>query len=183
MWNDLMDLGISLPDKVLRTIAVYAVLVVLIRLAGKRDLAQLNSMDLVVMLLLSNVVQNAIIGPDNSLLGGAIGAVVLILVNSLLVHAVRSNDRLARLLEGKPTVLARDGQWDPEALRREGLRQADVDAAVRRQGADGIEEIDQLTIEPGGAIVATLLPGDQNASADDIRRLEAKLDELLARST
>jgi len=95
--------------------------------------------------------------------------------------AGRAAHRLARLLEGKPTVLARGGQWDTEALRREGLRQADVDAAVRRQGADGIEEIDQLTIEPGGAIVATLLPGDQNASADDIRRLEAKLDELLTR--
>jgi len=181
MWNDLMDLGVSLPDKIVRTIAVYAVLVVLIRLAGKRDLAQLNSMDLVVMLLLSNVVQNAIIGPDDSLLGGAIGAVVLITVNSLLVHAVRSNDWLARLLEGKSTVLARDGQWDTEALRREGLRQADVDAAVRRQGADGIQEVDQLTIEPGGAIVAKLLPGDQNASAADIARLEAKLDELLSR--
>jgi len=181
MWNDLMDLGVSLPDKILRTIAVYAVLVVLIRLAGKRDLAQLNSMDLVVMLLLSNVVQNAIIGPDDSLLGGAIGAVVLITVNSLLVHAVRSNDWLARVLEGKSTVLARDGQWDTEALRREGLRQADVDAAVRRQGADGIQEVDQLTIEPGGAIVAKLLPGDQNASAADIARLEAKLDELLSR--
>jgi len=181
MWNDLMDLGVSLPDKIVRTIAVYAVLVVLIRLAGKRDLAQLNSMDLVVMLLLSNVVQNAIIGPDDSLLGGAIGAVVLITVNSLLVHAVRSNDWLARLLEGKSTVLARDGQWDTDALRREGLRQADVDAAVRRQGADGIQEVDQLTIEPGGAIVAKLLPGDQNASAADIARLEAKLDELLSR--
>jgi len=181
MWNDLMDLGVSLPDKILRTIAVYAVLVVLIRLAGKRDLAQLNSMDLVVVLLLSNVVQNAIIGPDDSLLGGAIGAVVLITVNSLLVHAVRSNDWLARVLEGRSTVLARDGQWDTEALRREGLRQADVDAAVRRQGADGIQEVDQLTIEPGGAIVAKLLPGDQNASAADIARLEAKLDELLSR--
>ena len=181
MWNDLMDLGVSLPDKILRTIAVYAVLVVLIRLAGKRDLAQLNSMDLVVMLLLSNVVQNAIIGPDNSLLGGVIGAAVLIMVNSWVVHTVRSNDRLARLLEGKPTVLAHDGEWDTEALRREGLRQADVDAAVRRQGADGIQEVDQLTIEPGGAIVAKLLPGDQNASVADIARLEAKLDELLSR--
>jgi uncharacterized membrane protein YcaP (DUF421 family) len=183
MWNDLMDLGISVPDKVLRTIAVYVVLLVLIRLAGKRDLAELNSMDLVVMLLLSNVVQNAIIGPDNSLLGGAIGAVVLITVNSVMVRWVGRSERLARVLEGTPTVLASDGQWDTEALRREGLRLADIEAAMRRQGGDGIQEIEELTLEPGGAIVAKLLPGDQNASVDDIRRLEAKLDELLSRPT
>jgi uncharacterized membrane protein YcaP (DUF421 family) len=181
MWNDLMDLGISVPDKVLRTIAVYAVLLVLIRLAGKRDLAQLNSMDLVVMLLLSNVVQNAIIGPDNSLLGGAIGAVVLITVNSVLVRWVGRSERLARVMEGTPTVLASDGHWDPEALRREGLRLADLEAAMRRQGADGIAEIEELTLEPGGAIISRLKAGEQNASVDDIRRIEAKLDELLSR--
>jgi uncharacterized membrane protein YcaP (DUF421 family) len=183
MWNDLMDLGISVPDKVLRTIAVYVVLLVLIRLAGKRDLAELNSMDLVVMLLLSNVVQNAIIGPDDSLLGGAIGAVVLITVNSVMVRWVSRSERLARVLEGTPTVLASDGQWNTGALRREGLRLADIEAAMRRQGGDGIQEIEELTLEPGGAIVARLLPGDQNASVDDIRRLEAKLDELLSRRT
>jgi len=181
MWNDLMDLGISLPDKILRTIAVYAVLVVLIRLAGKRDLAQLNSMDLVVMLLLSNVVQNAIIGPDDSLLGGVIGAAVLLLANAVVVRSIGANEKVARVMEGVPTVLARDGEWDPEALRREGLRRADVDAAIRRQGADGIQEIEELSLEPGGAIVAKLLPGDQNASVADIERLEAKLDELLSR--
>src|SRR6185295_10077352 len=73
MWNDLMGLGVSTPEKILRTVVIYLVLAVLLRLAGKRDLAQLNSFDLVVMLLLSNVVQNAVIGPDNSLLGGIIG--------------------------------------------------------------------------------------------------------------
>ena len=70
MWNDLLSLGVSAPEKILRTVVIYLVLAVLLRLAGKRDLAQLNSFDLVVMLLLSNVVQNAVIGPDNSLLGG-----------------------------------------------------------------------------------------------------------------
>jgi len=181
MWNDLMDLGVSLPDKVLRTIAVYAVLLLLIRLAGKRDLAQLNSMDLVVMLLLSNVVQNAIIGPDNSLLGGAIGAAVLIAVNAVVVRVSRSNEGIARVMEGASTVLAKDGVWDEEELRHQGLRLADVDAAIRRQGADGIQEVEELTLEPGGAIVTRLLPGDQNASVDDVRRLEAKLDAVLAR--
>jgi len=180
MWTDLMTMGTTLPDKIVRTLVVYAVLTLLLRLVGKRDLAQLNSFDLVVMLLLSNVVQNAIIGPDNSLLGGLIGAVTLLVGNAFLVRAVRSNDRLARLLEGTPTVLARKGRWLPEALRKEGLRQADVDAAVRRQNATGIEDVDQVSIEPGGAIVTTLKPGQQTATQADVARLEAKLDRLLA---
>jgi uncharacterized membrane protein YcaP (DUF421 family) len=177
MWNDLIQLGVSAPEKILRTIVVYLVLAVLLRLAGKRDLAALNSFDLVVMLLLSNVVQNAIIGPDNSLLGGILGAVVLV---------------------GTPTVLARNGHWVPAALRREGLRQSDVDAALRRQNANGVQEVQTVTLEPGGAVVATLFPDEQSATRGDlaalvarvarvdeerIARIEAKLDELLARQS
>ena len=180
MWNDLMHVQISLGDKVIRTIAVYVVLAVILRLAGKRDLAQLNAFDLVVMLLLSNVVQNAIIGPDNSLLGGVIGAVVLIAVNAAVVRTMRSSDWVARLLEGTATVLARDGRWDDRALRAEGLRRADVEAALRRQNANRVEEVEEISIEPGGAIVVTLMPDEESATVEDIRRLEAKIDALLA---
>jgi uncharacterized membrane protein YcaP (DUF421 family) len=180
MWNDLMHVQIPLADKVIRTVAVYLALTVLLRVVGKRDLAQVNTFDLVVMLLLSNVVQNAIIGPDNSLAGGIIGAVVLIGANALIVRAIRGSDRLARLLEGTPTVLARDGRWDSHALRTEGLRRADVEAALRRQNANRIDEVEQISIEPGGAIVVTLKPGEESATVDDIQRLEAKIDRLLA---
>ena len=100
MWTDLTHLDISVLDKIIRTVVVYWALIVLLRLAGKRDLAQLNSFDLIVMLLLSNVVQNAIIGPDNSLLGGLIGATVLIAANAFLVRVVRPNRRVTALLEG-----------------------------------------------------------------------------------
>jgi uncharacterized membrane protein YcaP (DUF421 family) len=181
MWNDLMHLQVPLADKLIRTIAVYALVAVILRLVGKRDLAQLNSFDLVVMLLLSNVVQNAIIGPDNSLLGGAVGAVTLVATDAAVVRAMRSSDRLARLMEGTPTVLARDGHWHDEALRAEGLRRSDVDAALRRQNANGIEDVASLSLEPGGAIVTTLLPEAQTATRADIARLEAKLDALLRR--
>lgn len=181
MWHDLTHLGISYPDKIVRTVAVYIVLAVLIRLAGKRDLAQLNAFDLVVVLLLSNVVQNAVIGPDNSFVGGAVGAVVLIAVNAAVNRLVRRSDTLARLVEGTPTRLARDGSWDDRALRAEGLRKADVEAALRRQNANNVSEVAEVTIEPGGAIVATLQDGKENATLDDIRRLEAKLDLLLVR--
>jgi uncharacterized membrane protein YcaP (DUF421 family) len=180
MWNDLMHLQISLPDKIVRTVVVYLLLALILRVVGKRDLAQLNAFDLVVMLLLSNVVQNAVIGPDNSLLGGALGAVALIAVNSGVVRLVRRSDRLARVMEGTSTVLARDGRWDDRALRAEGLRQADVDAALRRQNANSVAEVEQVTIEPGGAIVATLKSEDESATAGDVARLEAKLDAILA---
>jgi uncharacterized membrane protein YcaP (DUF421 family) len=179
MWNDLMDIGISAPEKVLRTLLVYVAVAALLRLAGKRDLAQVNTMDLVVMLLLSNVVQNAIIGPDNSVLGGVIGAVTLVAANGAVARLVRSNDRLGRLVEGSPTTLARDGRWLPDQLRREGLRQSDVDAALRRQNANDVSEVDEVRIEPGGAIVATLRSSEQAATRADIERLEAKLDRLL----
>ena len=182
MWHNLMHLDLSVWEKVIRTVAVYVVLAVLIRLAGKRDLAQLNAFDLVVVLLLSNVVQNAVIGPDNSLLGGVIGAAVLVGVNAAVVRTARRSDPVSRLLEGTSTTLARDGQWDRAALRHEGLRQADAEAALRRQNANSVRDVEEVTIEPGGAIVATLREDLQSATRADITRLEAKLDALLARS-
>jgi uncharacterized membrane protein YcaP (DUF421 family) len=182
MWDNLMHLDVSVWEKVIRTVAVYAALAVLIRLAGKRDLAQLNAFDLVVMLLLSNVVQNAVIGADNTLLGGLIGATVLIAVNAGVVRFARRNDEFARLLEGTPTIIARNGTWDDGALRREGLRKADAEAALRRQNANGIGETQSVSIEPGGAIIATLREDLQSATQADVARLEAKLDELLSRS-
>ena len=181
MWDNLMHLDVSVWEKIVRTVAVYAVLAVLVRLAGKRDLAQLNAFDLVVVLLLSNVVQNAVIGPDNSLLGGAIGACVLIAVNAGVVRAARRNDEVGRLLEGTPTTLAEDGAWDMRALRKEGLRKADAEAALRRQNANSVRETQRVSIEPGGAIIATLREDLQSATQADIARLEAKLDQLLSR--
>jgi uncharacterized membrane protein YcaP (DUF421 family) len=181
MWNDLVHLGVSAPDKIIRTIVVYLVLAILLRVAGKRDLAQLNSFDLIVMLLLSNVVQNSIIGPDNSLLGGLIGATVLVAFNAGLVRLIRGNETVARLMEGTPTTLAVSGRWLTDALRREGVRQADAEVALRRQNASGVEDVDKVSIEPGGAIVATLRSGQRPATQADIERIEAKLDGLLER--
>ena len=182
MWDNLMHLDLSVWEKVIRTVAVYVALAVLIRLAGKRDLAQLNAFDLVVVLLLSNVVQNAVIGADNTLLGGLIGATVLIAVNAGVVRLARTQDGMSRLLEGTSTTLAFNGQWDNDALRKEGLRRADVDAALRRQNANSVEETQRVSIEPGGAIIATLRADLQTATRADVERLEAKLDALLAKA-
>ncbi|MGZ4446392.1 MAG: DUF421 domain-containing protein [Nocardioides sp.] len=182
MWNDLTHLGISAPDKILRTVAVYAALAVLLRLAGKRDLAQLNSFDLVVMLLLSNVVQNAVIGPDNSLTGGLIGAAVLIAVNAVVVRVAGVNHWTRTIFEGTPTTLAHEGRWDEEALHREGLRRADVDAAIRRQNATSVDQTESVVLEAGGALVVTMSAPYQPATRADLDRLEAKLDRLLTPS-
>jgi uncharacterized membrane protein YcaP (DUF421 family) len=180
MWNDLVHLGVSVPDKVIRTVVVYLALIVLLRLAGKRDLAQLNSFDLIVVLLLSNVVQNAVIGPDNSLLGGLIGAAVLIAANAFLVRIVRPHEKVAALMEGTTTVLAQAGRWLPQALRHEGVRQTDMEAALRRQNAYSVDDVDEVRLEPGGTIVVDLRPDLVSATKADVRRIEDKLDRLLA---
>jgi uncharacterized membrane protein YcaP (DUF421 family) len=179
MWNDLVHLDISVLDKIIRTIVVYLALIALLRVAGKRDLAQLNSFDLIVVLLLSNVVQNAVIGPDNSLVGGLLGATVLIAANAFLVRFVRPHARVAAFMEGTTTVLARGGRWIPDALRHEGVRQSDMEAALRRQNAYKISDVEQLKLEPGGTIVVDLRPELESATRADIARLEAKLDRLL----
>lgn len=180
--TDLFTMGVPLAEKVIRTVAVYAVLTVLIRLFGKRDLAQLNSHDLVVMLLVSNVVQNAIIGSDNSLWGGVLGAVILFCVNAVVVRTMRSDSRTERLFEGTPTVLVHDGRYDATALRREGIRRGDLERALRVQGADAVGEVETATLSPGGAIVVELKDADQNASRGDLeglrRHVDARLDVI-----
>lgn len=189
MLADLVQMGIPATEKVVRTAGVYIGLAVLLRLAGKRDLAQLNTLDLLVVLLLSNVVQNAIIGNDDSLTGGLLGAATLVALNAALVRAVAGLPRLSRWFEGAETVLVRDGRVDLTALRREGVRLGDLEAAVRRQNAADLDEVAEATLAPGGTIVVQLRPEDQDATRGDVRQLRehldrvgAQLDALLART-
>lgn len=179
--HDLFTTSIPLAEKVIRTIGVYLGILLLLRLAGKRDLAQLNTFDLVVLLLLSNVVQNAVIGNDNSLLGGMIGAITLVAVNSVVVRTAHRNDRVDRLLEGTPTTLASDGHLDRAALAHLGLRPADVELALRKQGAMSLSDVDRAVLEPGGSILLTLRDGAAPATSADLARVEEKLDRLLNR--
>ncbi|HZX39592.1 MAG TPA: YetF domain-containing protein [Streptomyces sp.] len=178
MWHDLMSVGISYGEKAVRTVLVYLVILVLLRWGGKRELAQLNTFDLVVMLLLANVVQNAIIGPDNSVAGAAFAAAVLLVVNALVVRAASLSSRLGRLLEGSPVVLARDGHWLPSAVRRSGLSRADLDVAVKRQGGDDVSEATTVSLEPGGSLLVSLREGDQAADKNDVAALRAEIAAL-----
>ncbi|HYT09736.1 MAG TPA: YetF domain-containing protein [Mycobacteriales bacterium] len=179
--NDLFVMGVPIAEKVIRTVAVYGAILVLLRIAGRRDLAQLSTFDLVVVLLLSNVVQNAIIGPDNSLSGGLLGAAVLIGVNALWSRIVQSRPRLLAVVEGSPVTLVSDGRFVDRALTRQGIRRADLDRALHLQGADGVQEVAQATLNSGGAIVVELREADQNASRGDLDQLRRHLDEALSR--
>jgi uncharacterized membrane protein YcaP (DUF421 family) len=179
--TDLFTAGVPVAEKVLRTLGVYLGLVFLLRVGGKRDLAQLNSFDLVVLLLLSNVVQNAVIGPDNSLSGGLLGAVVLVAMNAVVVRLVRHSDRAVELFEGSSTVVVANGELDRDSLRRLGLRDGDVLAAIRRQGASTVREVRVAQLQAGGAITVELKPEAENATKGDIARLQEQLRELLDR--
>jgi hypothetical protein len=112
--HHLVHLGISPAEKAIRTVAVYLALLVLLHLTGKRALAQLNSFDLVVLLLLSNVVQNAIIGNDNSLLGGLLGALILLVANWILVRFAFMSPKFGKAIQGGATVVASDGHADED---------------------------------------------------------------------
>lgn len=184
MSHDLFSIGVPLGEKVIRTVAVYVAIALLLRLAGKRDLAQLNTFDLVVMLLLSNVVQNAIIGNDNSLAGGLFGAAILVVVNAAVVRIATSNRTMFRVFEGSESVLVDGGEFVLPTLHREGLREADVDVAVRRQGANDVTEVQRAVLAPGGAVVVTLKPEAQPATKADVASLAAavrRLEEAVSR--
>src|SRR3954452_11763812 len=105
MWTDTFVMGAPLLEKIIRPILVYVFLVIALRVFGKRELAQLNPFDLVVLLSLSNTVQNAIIGNDNSLTGGVVGALALLIMNYIVVRFLFQHRRLDQIFEGKPTVL------------------------------------------------------------------------------
>jgi len=179
MWSDMFSLQLPVLEKVLRTVLVYGGLAILLRLAGKRDLAQLNTFDLVVMLLLSNVVQNAVIGNDNSLTGGLLGATVLIAVNAVWVRVINRRPRLTMLFEGTPSMLVENGKVTGN-LHRLGLRRADVAVALRHQGAASIDEVARASLEPGGSIVVDLKPDARDLSVGEFRTGESEQVALIA---
>src|SRR5471030_2673981 len=119
IWHNMFALGLPLAEKILRPILVYAFLIIGLRLAGKRELAQLNPFDLVVLLTLSNTVQNAIIGDDNSVTGGILGATSLLVINYLVVRFLYAHEKLDQLVEGSPDVLIENGKINYERLKKE----------------------------------------------------------------
>ena len=196
IWSDLFVPGVPLVEKLLRTVAVYAFLLIGLRLAGKRELSQLNSFDLVVLLLLSNTVQNAIIGNDNSLVGGLFGAAVLLALNTVLVRTLYHYGKLDTI-EGRPDVLVRKGRLVRRHLERELITVAELASAARRQGIESLAHVQECRLETGGAL--TFVPrrptedeerhheivgmlaqfeASQKRLADQLAALEARIGRL-----
>jgi uncharacterized membrane protein YcaP (DUF421 family) len=152
LLSDLFDLGVSPEEKVLRSLLVFAFLVVALRLGGKRELAQINVLDLAVLLLVSNALQNAMIGSDNSLLGGVLGASTLFAANYAFVRLTFRSARARRLLEGSPRVLLEDGRVLGPALRREAMTRGELSSIVREHGFETFDEVALVVLEANGHI-------------------------------
>ena len=150
MFHSMFYLALPVAEKVIRPVLVYFFLVLLLRLFGKRELAQLNPFDLVVVISLSNTVQNAIIGEDTSVSGGLIGAFSLCAVNYLTVRFLFKHRRLDQVIEGSPTVLIEGGELVPQGMARELLTESDLITIAHRQGFSTIDEIERCVLEPGG---------------------------------
>lgn len=178
MWHALFVEQIPVMEKILRTFLVYALIVVLLRLTGKRGLASLNTFDFIVIFLLSNVVQNAVIGNDQSLLGGAIGAITLVVVNVALNRWIVVSPTAARFFEGRSTTVISDGRILDRALRRLGMRRSEVEHAVRLQNADDVAQIEHGSLDPSGQLLLTLKPAEQNATKADIAELTDRLGRI-----
>src|SRR3982751_373011 len=155
IWFDLSHPGVPRAERVVRTIAVYACLLIGLRVAGKRELTQLNPFDLVVLLLLSNTVQNAIIGEDNSLLGGIFGAATLLALNGIVVRALFHWGKLDTI-EGRPEVLIRNGHVVRHHLERELITLEELEAAARKQGIESLAHVKHCRLETGGSL--TFIP-------------------------
>ena len=178
IWTDLLHPGIPVIEKVIRTIIVYAFLLIGLRLAGKRELTQLNPFDLVVLLLLSNTVQNAIIGEDNSLAGGLLGAATLLVLNGILVRALFHWGKLDRI-EGSPEVLIRNGRIVRPHLERELITLAELQAAARKQGIESLAHVKHCRLETGGALTfITKHPTDDETRHHDLMLHLERLEDL-----
>jgi uncharacterized membrane protein YcaP (DUF421 family) len=185
----MFSLPVPVVEKVLRAVIVYAFLVVGLRLFGKRELAQLNPFDLVVLLSLSNTVQNAIIGDDTSLIGGLIGALALFTTNYLVIRFLFKHRRLDQLLEGKPTVLIEHGRPISRNLAAELLTESELLMVLNRQDFNSFDEVERCVLEPGGTFaVRGKTPRQAEREHQDlVERLDKlgrqvdELKELLAR--
>lgn len=180
MWRAVFSLGhVTVAEKIVRALLVYVYLVVALRLAGKRELAQLSSIDFVVLLAVANAVQNGIIGDESSVTGGVIGATTFFVLNGVVAMLLYRSARARRLVEGTPTLLVKDGRFIPGGLAKERITEDEVVVAIQRQGAEGLDDVEQAVLEPGGAIVVTRR--DPTREERMLAELTAKVDALTAR--
>jgi len=182
MMQSMFHLQSPLLEKILRPMIVYIFLVLYLRIFGKRELAQLNPFDLVVLLSLSNTVQNAMIGDDNSVTGGLIGAFSLMAVNWLLIRLLFFSPRAEQIFTGTERVLIFRGRMNHKAMRRELISEEELLGAIRKQGFDNFSDVERCVLEPNGTFYITgIIPSAGDAQNDTRHReLLARLDALQA---
>jgi uncharacterized membrane protein YcaP (DUF421 family) len=148
----MFTMAASAWDIIVRTAAVYVVVLIGLRLSGKREIGQMTVFDLVVLLLIANAVQNAMVGPDTSLTGGVLAAAVLLVLNVAVARLRLRWPRLRRFVEGSPTLLVLHGEVIPDHLRREGVDQETLEAALREHGVANLSGVEMAVLEIDGSI-------------------------------
>ncbi|HKW78318.1 MAG TPA: YetF domain-containing protein [Candidatus Limnocylindria bacterium] len=159
----MFDLSIPWWEIVIRTIVVYVLVFVLLRISGKRELGQMTPFELVVILVIANAVQNAMNGGDNSLLGGVIAATTLVVVNIVVQRFAHRLPFLERVFSSEPTVLIEDGRIVDRNREREDVSIEELQMAARERGIDDLKEVRRAVLEVNGDI--SIIPKDQGRTA------------------
>jgi uncharacterized membrane protein YcaP (DUF421 family) len=164
----MFHLHLPILEKIVRPMIVYVCLILFLRLFGKRELAQLNPFDLVVLLSLSNTVQNAIIGDDNTVSGGIIGALSLLTINWALSRILYSMPKVNSALQGSEAVLIRNGVIDRDAMKKEVMTELELLEVIHKQGLDSVSQVEKLVLEPSGNFYVE----QRKPSTDEAERAE-----------
>ncbi|HEX7992259.1 MAG TPA: YetF domain-containing protein [Stenotrophomonas sp.] len=154
--SDLFALAMPWWEFILRAVIVYVVVLVMVRVAGKRTLGQFTPFDMLLLVLLGNAVQNALLGPDTSLGGGLLLAATLIALNYIVGWITTRSALMEQVIEGEPVVLARHGHVLQKVLQRELVSKADFAKAMRDAGCDQVDEVDLALLETNGHITIIL---------------------------
>ncbi len=181
MLHAMFHLDPSILEKILRPLAVYAFLLIAIRLGGQREIGQNNALQFVLLLSVANAVQNGIIGVDNSLTGAAIGAITLFVVHGLVELVASRNSHIHRVIYGRPVELVVGGKVQERSMRHQRLSTEDLLDAASAQGAKTVAEIDRAFLNSKGDIVVVI--SGESELTRQIARLTSQVQELVARST
>jgi uncharacterized membrane protein YcaP (DUF421 family) len=176
---ELPDLPSDLLGVALRTIVVYLFLIVALRIAGKREMGQLSVLDLVLILVIANSVQNAMVGENVSVWGGIVAVVALIATDRALIFVRSRSPRFERFFEGEPTMLVRDGKILEEAMEREGVDRHELQQALREHGYVDLDDVRLAVLEVDGTISVVPVSGDESRSTSRVRRRRPKQGRTL----
>lgn len=178
MWDAMTDLEVPLAEPILRTAAVYLLVLLLIRVIGKRSLGEMSMFDIVVVLLLADIASSSAIGADDSVSASAASALTLVVLSSAVNPLVHRSPAAASILQGNAEEVIRDGQMVEGVLRRLGISRSELDHAIRGQHGDDVSEIDHAELTPSGKLVVTLKHDEQSATKADVAALAGQIAEL-----